>query len=148
MASRARWDPFREIAQLHDELSRLVGLGGRGEGGGQTVMPPADVLETQQEVIYSFDLPGVSEDRISIELENDTLTVSAEREPASDAADAQYHRRERRSGTYSRTIAVPQGTGEQQVSASYENGVLEVRIKKQEAPKPTKIKIGLQKPES
>jgi HSP20 family protein len=148
MASRARWDPFREIAQLQDELSRLVGLGGRGEGGGQTLIPPADVVETPQEVIYSFDLPGVSEDRISIELENDTLTVSAEREPTSDAADAQYHRRERRFGTYSRTIAVPQGTGEQQVSASYENGVLDVRIKKPEAPKPTKIQIGVQKPES
>jgi HSP20 family protein len=147
MASRARWDPFREIAQLQDELSRLLGLG-RAEGGGETIIPPADVWETEAEVVYSFDLPGVPEGGISIELENDTLTVTADREPSVDAADAQHHRRERRYGTYSRTIAVPQGTAENSVTAGYENGVLEVRIKKPEAPRPTKIKIGVQKPES
>ena len=147
MASRARWDPFREIAQLQDELSRLVG-GLRGEGGGQTLIPPADVWETDDEVAYSFDLPGVSEEAISIELENDTLTITAEREPSTDAAQAQHHRRERRYGTYSRTIAVPQGTAEDAVTARYENGVLEVRITKPKEPKPTKIRIGVQKPES
>ena len=143
MASRARWDPFREIAQLQNELSRLVG--GFREEGGQTQIPPADVWETDSEVVYSFDLPGVSEDKISIELEDDMLTVAGHREPDADVSDAQYRRRERRYGTYERTIAVPQAIGEDAVTAKYENGVLEVRVKKPEAPKPKKIQIGVQK---
>lgn len=143
MASRARWDPFREIAQLQDELSRFIG-GQRGEGGGQALIPPADVWETESEVVYSFDFPGVSEDSISIELENETLTVTAERRSTAREG-AQHHRRERRYGAYSRTIAVPQGIAEDAVTAQYENGVLEVRVRKPEEPKPRKIQIGVQK---
>jgi HSP20 family protein len=145
MASRARWDPLREIAQLQNELSRLVGSAGEREGGGRELIPPADVWETEQEVVYGFDLPGIPEAAITIELENDTLTIAAERERPAGVGEERFHRRERRYGTYSRTIAVPQGTSEEDVSAHSEHGTLEIRIRKQEEPKPRKIQIGVQK---
>ena len=142
MASRARWDPFREIASLQNELGRLAQVFREGEG--DTVVPPADVWETDAEVVYAFDLPGVSEDKIAIELADSTVTVTAERERPGDIRREQYQRVERRFGTFSRTIAVPQGTSENDISADYTNGVLEIRVAKKQPPKPRRIEIGAQ----
>ena len=146
MASRARWDPFREIEQLQNELSRLVGSAGReGERGGRAHIPPADVWETEDEVVYAFDLPGVPEDNITLELEEGTLTILAERDPPAEMSEERLRRRERRFGTFSRTISLPHGTTEDAVSAHSEDGVLEVRIGKPEEPKPRRIEIGKKK---
>jgi HSP20 family protein len=142
MASRARWDPFREIASLQSELGRLASAFGEGEGVA-VLVPPADVWETDNEVVYAFDLPGVPEDKVSIELEDTTLTVTAERERPADVARDRLHRSERRFGTFTRTIAVPQGTSENDISANYANGVLELRVAKQQAPSPRRIQIGV-----
>ncbi|MDQ3874261.1 MAG: Hsp20/alpha crystallin family protein [Actinomycetota bacterium] len=145
MATRgARWDPFREIAQLQNELSRLVGSAGEREG--PALIPPADVWETEDQLGFAFDVPGVAEDDVSIELEDNTLTVTAERKPSENVPDERYHRRERRYGTYSRTISVPPGTSEGDVSARYDRGVLEITVRKPEEPKPKRIQIGVQKP--
>jgi HSP20 family protein len=143
MASRARWDPFREIASLQNELSRLANVFREGEGA-EAMVPPADVWETEAEVVYAFDLPGVSDDRIAIELADSTVTVTAQRERPADVPREQYQRVERRFGTFSRTIAVPQGTTENDISADYSSGVLEVRVAKKEAPRPRRIQIGAQ----
>ena len=81
MATLVRWEPFRELATLQTEMSRL--MNGVFEGSGrmtQRRVPAVDVWEAENELVYAFDLPGVSEDEISIELQDDTLTVSAERE--------------------------------------------------------------------
>ena len=147
MASRgARWDPFREIAQLQSELSRL--LGSIGEAAGGDPIPPADVWETDQDVVYAFDLPGIPENRISLELEDNLLTVTAEREPPAEIPPNRFQRRERRYGTYSRTIALPQGADESNVSAKSEHGVLEIRVSKPKEPGPTKIQIEVSKPDA
>src|SRR6266542_4106591 len=79
MATMVRWDPFREIASLQSDLSRFVNAF-RTDGNGSQWMPAVDVWETDNEIVYAFDLPGISEDDISIELENNLLTVSGERE--------------------------------------------------------------------
>jgi HSP20 family protein len=144
-ARRARWDPFREIAQLQGELSRLVGSGGERES--RDVIPPADVWETDDEVVYSLDLPGIPEDQISLELEDNLLTITAERARPGDVPDERFQRRERRYGTYSRTIAVPPGAGEAEISASSDLGVLEIRVRRPEEPRPKKIRIGVRSPE-
>jgi HSP20 family protein len=146
MASHgARWDPFREIAQLQSELSRLVGSIA-GEGGGRELIPQVDVWETEREVVYASDLPGIPEDEISLELEDNLLTVTAERRRPAEVADERFQRRERRYGTFTRTIALPQSAGERDISARAENGVLEVRVRKPEEPKPKKIQIGVRRP--
>jgi HSP20 family protein len=142
MATMVRWDPFREIASLQSDLSRLMNSAFRnGEGGGQWV-PAVDVWETENELVYAFDLPGIPEDKISIELEDNTLTVSAERERSQERSDDRYYRFERRYGTFSRTITVPQGTDEGSIKADYKDGVLELRVAKPEEVKPRRIQIG------
>jgi HSP20 family protein len=143
MATLVRWEPFRELAALQSEMSRF--MNGLADGNGraaQSWIPTADVWETENEVVYAFDLPGIPEDKISIELDDGALTVTAEREASQQVEEGRFARFERRYGTFSRTIGVPQGVGEDDVKASYEHGVLTVTVAKPEQPKPRKIQIG------
>jgi HSP20 family protein len=138
-----RWEPLREFAALQNEMSRFLGEALR-EGNGQhrTWVPAVDVWETEKEVVYAFDVPGIPEDKISIELEDNALTVAGERERTKEVSDERFYRFERRFGSFSRTIGLPQNVKEDQVKAEYRDGVLEVRVAKPETPKPRRIQIG------
>jgi HSP20 family protein len=143
MASLVRWEPFREIAALQNEMSRF--MNGLLEGNGRTSqawVPALDVWETDSEIVYALDLPGIPEDKISVELDDGALTTSAEREHTEEKSDERFYRFERRYGTFSRTFGVPQGVTEDDVSADYKNGVLEVHVRKPEQAKPKRIQIG------
>jgi HSP20 family protein len=144
MATLVRWAPFTELASLQNEMSRF--MNGLLEGNGRTTqswIPTADVWETEGEVVYAFDLPGIPEDAISVELDDGALTITAERERGQKVEDGRYFRFERRFGTFTRTIGLPQGVSEDSVKAEYKHGVLEVHVAKPEQPKPRKIQIGL-----
>jgi len=144
MATLVRWEPFRELASLQNEMSRF--MNGLFEGNGSTTqswVPTADIWETENEVVYAFDLPGIPEDKISVELADDALTITAEREREQQVEDGRYFRFERRFGTFARTIGLPQGVTEEQIKAQYANGVLELHVAKPEEPKPRKIQIGV-----
>jgi HSP20 family protein len=143
MATLVRWEPFREIASLQNEMSRF--MNGLLEGNGRTNqawVPALDVWETEDEIVYALDLPGIPEDNISVELDDGALTISAERERTEEEKDDRFYRFERRFGTFSRTFGVPQGVAESDVSADYKNGVLEVHVRKPEQPKPKRIQVG------
>ena len=143
MATLVRWEPFREIAALQNEMGRF--MNGLLEGNGRTNqawVPALDVWETENEVVYAVDLPGIPEDKISVELDDGALTISAERERTQEESDDKFYRYERRYGTFSRTVGVPQGISENDISADYKNGVLEVHVKKPEQPKPKRIQVG------
>ena len=143
MATLVRWEPFRELATLQTEMSRL--MNGLLEGNGRTVqswVPPVDVWETDNEIVYAFDLPGIPEDKISVELHDDTLTVTGEREHKDERSEDGFYRYERRFGSFSRTLGVPQGVSDDAISADYRNGVLEIRVAKPEVTKPRRIQIG------
>ena len=144
MATLVRWEPFRELAALQSDMSRF--MNGLLEGDGratQSWIPAADVWETEKEVVYAFDLPGIPEEKISVELEDGALTLTAERERDQTVEDGRYFRFERRFGTFTRTIGLPQGVTEKDVTADFKNGVLEVHVAKPEQPKPQKIQIGV-----
>jgi HSP20 family protein len=144
MATLVRWEPIREIAALQNEMSRF--MNGLLEGNGRTSqawVPALDVWETETELVYAVDLPGIPEDKISVELDEGALTISAERERTQEETkDDRFYRYERRYGTFSRTVGVPQGVSESDVSAEVKNGVLEVHVKKPEQPKPKRIQVG------
>jgi HSP20 family protein len=144
MATLVRFrEPFREVAALHNEMNRLMnGLLENGNGrSNQAWAPAADVWETEDELVYAFDLPGVSRDSIAVEFEDGALTITAERAPR-EVGDDRFYRFERRFGSFSRTIALPAGTTDDAISADYQDGVLEVRVRKPEQPKPRRIAIG------
>jgi HSP20 family protein len=142
MSTLVRWEPFRELGTLQSELSRL--MNGMHEGNGrqsQNWVPALDVWETPTEVVYAFDLPGISEEQITIEVKDETLTVSAEREKTDETSQKGFYRFERRYGTFARAVGLPQGVDQENISARYENGVLEVRVPKPEEQKPKKIAL-------
>jgi HSP20 family protein len=137
-----RWEPFRELASLQTEMGRW--MNGLLEGNGRTNqnwVPALDVWETDSDVVYAFDLPGIPESAIAIEVKDDTLTVSAERDRTEESSDNGFYRFERRYGTFARAVGLPQGVDQDQISARYENGVLEIRVPKPEQAQPRKIEL-------
>jgi len=142
MTTLVRWDPYREAAAVHNELSRL--MNGLFEGNGratQTWVPTLDAWETDDALVYAFDLPGVPQEEISVEVEDGMLTVSAERTRSEEVSRERYHRFERRFGSFARTVGLPQGISEDAIKASYKDGVLEIAVPKPEQVKPRKIEI-------
>ncbi len=143
MATLVRWQPLTELASLQNEMSRL--MNGLLEGDGkssQAWVPALDVWETENEMVYAFDLPGIAEEKISVEVEDGSLTVTAERERTNEQSDDRFYRFERRHGTFTRTIGLPQGVSEDGINADYKNGVLEIHVAKPEQAKPRRIQVG------
>jgi HSP20 family protein len=145
MATLVRWEPFRELAALQNDMSRLMttflGQAGNGETE-RTWVPAVDVWETDNELVYSFDLPGIPEDKISVEYEDGALTVSGERERTHKTEGDGFYRYERRFGSFTRTVGLPQGVSEDAIRADYRDGVLEIHVPKPETSKPRRIQIG------
>ncbi len=144
MTTLVRFDPYREATALQGEMGRFFSLFGGGTGNTTPAVwaPAMDVWETDDEVVYAFDLPGIPKEAVSIEFESGVLTVSAERERSKDVSTDRMYRYERRYGSFSRTIGLPQSVSEDQISARYDNGVLEIHAKKAEVAKPHQIQIG------
>ena len=144
MTTLVRFDPYREATALQSEMARFLTLfsGGAGTTTPGVWAPPMDVWETDDEVVYAFDLPGIPKDTVSIEFDHGVLTVSAERERSQEIPTDRLYRFERRYGSFSRAIGLPQGVSEDQISARYDNGELEVHVKKPEVEMPHQIQIG------
>ena len=143
MATLVRWEPIRELATLQTQMSRL--MNGVLEGNGRAAqewVPAVDVWETEQELVYALDLPGVAEAEINVELHEDTLVVTAQRERAAETTTDGFVRFERRTGTFSRALGVPAGVTEDGIKADYKDGVLEIRVSKPAAAKPRRIQLG------
>jgi HSP20 family protein len=135
-----RWEPFRELAALQGEVDRLFNSGSNGPL--RRWMPAMDVVETEDQFVLRADLPGMSEEDVNIELEDRVLTVSGERKAEHEATKGGYHRVERAFGAFVRSLTLPEGVDPEAVEASFDRGVLEVRIPKPEQRKPRKISIG------
>jgi HSP20 family protein len=143
MPTLVRWEPFREIAQLQGDMGRLFnGLLEGQSRSSQAWVPPLDVWETDAELVYAFDLPGMSESEIQIEVQDDTLSISGERSRKTLQESDRYFRYERRYGNFARAVGLPAGIDESKIAASYVNGVLEVRVPKPEEAKPRRIQLG------
>jgi HSP20 family protein len=139
-----RLEPFRELAALQSEMGRWMNqlAGTPGNGQTSTWLPPVDVWETESELVLSFDLPGVAEDKISVELDDHVLTVGGERERTEEQSGDRFYRFERRFGSFSRSVTLPTGVSEDSIKADYKDGVLEIRVAKPEEPKPKRIQVG------
>src|SRR5690349_4847503 len=144
-----RWEPLREFSTLQNEMNRLFntvfdtpGPASGGNGGAmRRWMPAMDLVESGDHFVLRADLPGMSEDDIEIELEDGTLTVSGERKAEHEEREEGFHRVERSFGAFSRSLTLPKGIDADAVSASFDRGVLEIRIPKPEARKPRRISI-------
>jgi HSP20 family protein len=147
-----RWDATRELDSLQGEMNRLfssffepprAGAGANGNGVTRRWIPAMDLVETQDGFVLKADLPGMSEDDVSIELENNVLTIAGERKAEHEAQHEGYYRLERATGSFSRTLSLPEGIDADAVTAAFDDGVLTVRIAKPAQTKPRRVKIGV-----
>ena len=145
-----RWEPLRELGTLQSEMNRLFNTVFDGPTPGNATMrrwmPAMDLLESGDDFVLKADLPGMSEEDVSIELEDSTLTISGERKAEHRAEGEGYYRVERSTGSFSRSLTLPKGVDPEAVSASFDRGVLEVRIPKPAERKPRRISIGGNEP--
>jgi len=142
-----RWtDPFREFAQLQDHLNRAFSNAyGRHDDGLLTSgswVPPVDIYQNgDHELVLKAELPDMTREDIELTVDKGTLTIKGEKKFASDVKEEQFHRVERRYGTFSRSFSLPPTVDTAKVGADYRNGVLTVRLPLREEAKPRQIKV-------
>ena len=105
--------------------------------------PPVDIVENENELLLTADVPGVSMDDIDIKIEDGTLNISGSRKFESEEKEGGYHRIERAYGSFHRAFTLPDSIETDKVSAAYESGVLKVTLPKKEVAKPRSIKVQL-----
>jgi len=142
-----RWEPVRELNTIQSEMNRLFNTffdaptPGNGTLAQRRWLPAMDLVETEDDFVLRADLPGLSEDDVNIEVEDNVLTVSGERKAEHEERKEGYYRVERASGSFTRSLTLPEGIDPAKVRASFDRGVLEVRIPKPEQRKPRKVTI-------
>ena len=139
-----RWDPAREVDSIQSEVNRLFDtfFGGRSANGGlRRWVPPMDLVETDDHLVLRSDLPGLAGDDVNIEVKDGVLTVSGERKAEHEEKADGYYRVERAFGGFSRSMTLPEHVDADRISASFDKGVLEIRIPKPEERKPHRVEI-------
>jgi HSP20 family protein len=146
-----RWEPVRELSTVQNEMNRLFNTffdsrtpsHGAGRAVARRWTPALDVVENDEHFVLRADLPGLSENDVKIEVEDNVLTISGERKSEHEQTSKGYYRVERSFGSFSRSLTLPEGVDADAIQASFDNGVLEIQIPKPEQPKPRKVQISV-----
>ena len=136
------WDPFAGLRVMHREIERLTGRqddAGRGIGGGS--YPSVNVLSSNDEMVIECELPGVKRDDIDLSIAGETIVIKGSKKCACETDDIEYHRRERGSGDFSRTVVLPEKVDADKISATMAEGILTIHLPKSEAAMLKKIKV-------
>jgi HSP20 family protein len=133
------WAPFAELNDLRGRLDRAYAGWLDGEDGAW--MPSIDIERSGNELTIRADLPGVEPDHVKIEVQDGMLTISGEQEERKDTQEKTYVRHERRYGSFTRSLALPDGIDPSQIKATTSNGVLEITIPLPEESKKEPVRI-------
>jgi HSP20 family protein len=142
-----RWnDPFKEFAHLSDRLNRaFADAYGRSDEGllsSGAWLPPVDIYQNgEHELVLKAELPDMSREDIEVTVDKGTLTIKGEKKVSDEVKEDQYHRIERRYGTFTRSFSLPSTVDPSRVAAEYKNGVLAVKLPMREEAKPRQIKV-------
>jgi len=126
-------NPFAMMRRLNEEIDRAFGWQSMGGNGQSEWMPAIDVSERNGELRVHADLPGIERENINVEVSNNVLTISGERRQEQEEDEGGYHRMERSYGSFSRSIALPEGAQADQAHGEFKNGVLEICVPLQQA---------------
>jgi HSP20 family protein len=149
-----RWEPVTELNTIQNEMNRLFNTffdqPGSGAGTSQNAsrrwIPAMDLVETADHYLLRADLPGVPEEDVTIQLEDNVLTIAGQR-TVEHAPKEGYYRLERAFGSFSRSLTLPEGVDPEQVGARFSRGVLEITIPKPEQKKPRRVQISVESSE-
>jgi HSP20 family protein len=144
MTTIARLEPFRGLANLHDQFNRIFNESVRNDSEPSAVTawaPAVDIFETPNELVVKADLPNVNEKDIDVRVENNLLTIRGERKLEKSVSEENYLRVERTYGSFSRSFSLPNTVSPETIAAGYKNGVLTVTLPKREESKPRQVKV-------
>ncbi len=147
MTLLTRWDPFRELTTLQREMNRLFQdfntTHGEQDLATSTFAPLVDIYEDEHDITLKMEVPGIDQEDLDIRVENNTLTVRGERKFEKDEKEENFHRIERRYGSFLRSFTLPTTVDTGNINADYDNGVLKIRLAKREEAKPKQIKVNI-----
>ena len=144
--SIVRYDPFRDLRTLQEEVNRLFssnltrGFGEEGIGRGAW-NPSVDIYENKDQIVLEAELPGMKQDDFELTVENNVITLRGERQFEKKEESDNYHRVERSYGSFTRSFTLPQTVSAEGATAEYSNGVLRVTLPKREETKARRIQI-------
>ncbi|HZP03814.1 MAG TPA: Hsp20/alpha crystallin family protein [Terracidiphilus sp.] len=141
-----RWDPFRDVVALQNRVNSLFRDFNEGGDNALTTasfVPAVDIYEDNQKVVLKLEVPGVEEKDLDVRVENHTLTVKGERKFETEEKEQNFHRIERRYGSFFRAFTLPSTVDTEHVDAKYTAGVLKLELKKKPEAQPKQIKVNV-----
>jgi HSP20 family protein len=141
-----RWDPYREVVSLQNRFNTLFrDMQQESESPLTTAafVPAVDIYEDEKKVVLKLEVPGIEQKDLDVSVEKNTLTVKGERKFSSEEKEENFHRIERRYGSFFRSFTLPSTVDTEQVQASYNAGVLKLELAKKPEAQPKQIKINV-----
>ncbi len=132
-----QWDPFGDISTLRQQMDRLLNR----RDDDQTFVPPIDVFEDRGQLVIKAEIPGIDPKDLEVSIDENTLCIRGERRFEEQTEEEGFYRIERKYGRFERYLPLPQGVDAELIEASYDNGVLEVRVPKPEQAQPRRLDI-------
>lgn len=144
MTTLTRWEPYRDLQSMRTMMERFFGepmTGFTGVWPRGEMSLALDVAEEKDAYLVKASVPGVKPEEIDVSMVNNVLTIRGEMKEDQEIKEEEYHLRERRYGSFMRSVTLPDSVDAEQIEATYENGVLTLRVPKSEAVKPKKIAV-------
>lgn len=141
-----RYAPMQDLLTLEDRFNRIFGgllprWNGEAPAGTREWEPLVDIHENEKEFVLKAELPEVAEKDVHVNVEGNLLTITGERKRDEEVKEGQYHRTERFYGAFARTFVLPETVDNDQIRATYKDGVMRLVMPKKEAAKPRQIRI-------
>jgi HSP20 family protein len=145
-----RWDTYRDVLALQNRMNSIFQDFSRGNGSGEnelvtaaSFVPPVDIYEDENKLVLKIEIPGMRQEDLDVRMENNTLTVKGERSFQTEGKEENFHRVERRYGTFYRAFTVPNTIDPESIKADYDAGVLHLELQKRPETKPKQIKVNV-----
>ena len=144
-----RWEPYRDLLALQNRMNSIFQDFSRGNSTGDNdvvtagFVPPVDIYEDENKLVLKVEIPGMRQEDLDVRMENQTLTVKGERNFQREEKEENFHRVERRYGSFYRAFTVPNTIDPESIKAEYEAGVLRIELHKRPESKPKQIKVNV-----
>jgi HSP20 family protein len=145
-----RWETYRDVLALQNRMNSIFQDFSRGGNSGENELvtaagfvPPVDIYEDEHKLVLKIEIPGMRQEDLDVRMENNTLSVKGERSFQSEGKEENFHRVERRYGTFYRAFTVPNTIDPESIKAEYDAGVLRLELQKRPESKPKQIKINV-----
>jgi HSP20 family protein len=147
MMTLTRFETYRDVLALQNRMNSLFqDFSRNGENEIVTAagfVPPVDIYEDEHKLVLKIEIPGMRQEDLDVRMENNTLSVKGERSFQSEGKEENFHRVERRYGSFYRAFTVPNTIDPESIKAEYDAGVLHIELQKKPESKPKQIKVNV-----